>query len=145
MKTFAEFKALDKWRSTGLLNGLTEQTQLGCANALDAQLVINETDDTTKPQWKRVSIPVLRRIFGTVDGLQGGETLNSEWKNTKIKAPAHFITDEKGPVRDEYLQFEADQTAELARIIADFIKAKKIDRISGVNLAQNGDVMLRIG
>lgn len=53
-----------KWAAIGLLGGI-EDTHVGrtIATLLENQRLFNEKDDDSGPQWKRISIPLMRRVF----------------------------------------------------------------------------------
>ncbi len=54
----------EKWEKTGLLNGLVERREV-MASCLQAQIEFNEEcGDSIPVEWRRSSIPVVRRVFG---------------------------------------------------------------------------------
>ena len=152
MKTFREFQieqVVEKWRTTGLLNGLNEQAQASCACALQSQLKINEglqdckvsSGDWAKAennlhlsQFKRVSIPIIRRIFGSIE-INGNETNECQWYNTGFEVKKYLFEQNSTTFS---LQAEADMTAQLALDLAKYLINENYSHFSGLKV-QNGN------
>jgi hypothetical protein len=52
-----------KWGRVGLLDGLDSEEQERVAVLLENQRLWNENEDAGDPQWKRISIPFIHRVF----------------------------------------------------------------------------------
>jgi hypothetical protein len=82
-----------KWASTGLLGGISDPyVGRNVATLLENQILFNkewtpeETDDHFVSQWKRISVPVIRRVFGSFVGNQlvSVQAMKSNQENTYL-------------------------------------------------------------
>ena len=79
----------ERWESTGLLNGLAENNKEPMANLLEGQRLHNENiSDDGLSGWKRISIPMARRIYASLENMVEGSTESlSKWhifENVKL-------------------------------------------------------------
>lgn len=82
-----------KWANTGLLGGISDpHVGRNVATLLENQIIFNkqwnpeETDDYMVSQWKRISVPVIRRVFGSFIGnhLVSVQAMKSNHENTYL-------------------------------------------------------------
>lgn len=54
---------LERWSKTSLLEGIEDEaSRILTANVMQNQIHINEVDMTLTPEFKRISIPLIRRV-----------------------------------------------------------------------------------
>lgn len=129
------------WSSTGLLEGFSNETSaFNCAISMQAQLHLNESGDDANPAWRRISLPVINRIFRSVANLKGLQE-SGEWHNTGIKVSEKILAQTK---TDKYsLDEEANATAALAGEIANYVSDHKFGSLGAIKL-ENGIVQLNV-
>jgi hypothetical protein len=112
-------KIVGTWKKTGMLEGVKDVT--GCALCLQAQIKFSEQHDLD-PKWRRFSIPILRRMFGSSRAISRnhfgvyGETA---WP-TLLVFKAKFAPPESGTGRgDKFsdLDAEAEYAAKLTETL----------------------------
>lgn len=107
------------WSQTGLLNGLSAEQGNNCVLALEAQRIANE--QVEGQQWRRVSIPVVRRLYGVIENLKGTMTPKKEVRSG-IYVKDHFPT---GGIPSEnvktYLDDESNGTATATWVLSKYI------------------------
>ena len=58
-----------KWKKTRLLHGTPKKYRESLAACLESQRLFNEADDSISPRSKRISIPLVLRLFNKVENL----------------------------------------------------------------------------
>lgn len=138
VKTFQEYMIMNnknelvqRWSShgDGLLKGLNESEKEACAIFLQAQLDRNEPSltDNSLQQFRRISIPLTRRVFS---GVQIETSLKSlpKWA---VVAEWPF----KQHADDHYnIDVEAEECAKLAGVIVKSIEENNITKIHSFRL-----------
>jgi hypothetical protein len=124
MKSFNEFLQNEtiksKWEKTRLLEGLPSETT--CHLALESQKLHNEADVTDNATFKRLSIPLIRRIFSHLsDKINGSLNEVSHWMEVADFNPPQYQGG-RGTVPSN-LNSEVDYTAELAQHISDVLES----------------------
>lgn len=135
----------DRWGKIGLLSGIKDPYHKSLmAVVLENQRLVNELTDDAKgdlyPQFRRISIPVVRRVFGTAPFLNwvGVQPMlgpysdlffkgvGEEWDAESVIAKTRFLKTEwphavlTGPYKSAYaIDHEAEVTAILATDLSD--------------------------
>ena len=133
---------LEKWSKCGLLRGLPEEYITDCAVALEVQRLYNECslDSAGLAQFKRISIPVIRRVF---HGLVANDLdvrcegrVYSQW----MKVDGYVFNDFRKTIKNIWtmhnLDEEADTCARICVEIAD--KLTEIAKLNGVHAIHLG-------
>ena len=86
-----EKRIIERWLETGLLQNIPEYAVEDCAFVLENQIAYNATDKLGSPAFKRLSIPLCRRIM---DSLRLNNNVKSrlvednkfdQWFDTRLK------------------------------------------------------------
>ena len=100
-----------KWENTNLLNGIDENRKLNIALCLESQRRLNEKTNVD-PQFKRISVPVVRRVLPNVKPNFTSEL--SETKNVHVfKTKWDMVA-----FKDIQFQYALDQEVEATAIIS---------------------------
>lgn len=90
---------LERWQNTGLLEGIDSlDRKFAVATCIQAQINLNqsESEKDTDSQWKRVSIPAVRRIFASTRNLfvnEDFDNLNEHKANYQILKTKYNLGD----------------------------------------------------
>ena len=109
---------LERWESTGLLRGIESQDRkFAVASCMQAQMNMNNSyaKDNINPQWVRISIPTVRRVFTNTRNLfvnEDFDNLNEHKANYQILKTKFGNNVET--VRPQDLAFEADAVAKFS-------------------------------
>lgn len=158
MKTFDEWlkkydELAQKWEKTGLLKLIPEEYRFDCARCLEGQRIYNEQlhDLENIAQFKRVSIPIMRRLFaGAIE----------PWRNLKIEGSAmpcekwHTFENIEFPKYEDYCSNRnayhnldneakavADISAKLTEAIQNFAAGRKL-KLHCISFDQNNNLMI---
>ena len=63
-------KIYSEWESTQLLQFVPESTRIDLASCLEGQRLVNEIS-AESDQWKRISLPIIVRIYKNLPNLKG--------------------------------------------------------------------------
>ncbi len=114
---------LERWDKTGLLKGLSEQGQINCVQAMENQRVWNEHQpDDELAKFKRISIPIIRRLFGFFD--QEGINVRSrcQFNDPKLKLIDAECPWKENPLdvfKNMYQQYSLDKEAERTAVFTE--------------------------
>ena len=98
---FNEYIIVRKWQDSGLLKNLSNPVET--AMALEGQRIQNEKTEYEEDaaSFTRISIPLVRRIFGTCENIHGSDKPQKEWyvcENISLYVPPtdvmHNLDDE---------------------------------------------------
>lgn len=141
---------LENWENTGLLAGLTDNVKENIANCLEAQRLFNE-QEPVNPQWRRISIPVIRRIAGAAVFGRNRFVLES----TEAQPEVYMFNAKSGVAINTIdtngnmsLSAEAEATAVLAEDLAKELDAAFNDQYNkniyfrGLNRNETGDICM---
>lgn len=144
-----EFDVIDQWKRTGMLTGLSEQTMDHAAYLFENQRIYNVGDDSLTPQFRRISIPLLRRLIGSLtERNMKVETYLTDvfprFLETNIDAEIKLP---EGLAGTEIMDYEKEGVAKMSEQLADlltnFAKAKKAKNfyLEGLGL-ENGKLVV---
>lgn len=110
-------EVLKRWKNTSLLEGIEDEaTQLMTAYVMDNQIHINEHDLTMTSQFKRISIPLIRRVIPYLN-------CGAEARIAESARYSAILNVEYQPVTNYSLDEEARKTATLAEKLTDAVNA----------------------
>lgn len=116
LTTEQKLDTIKRWRQTGLLKELDESQETSVTAALEGQRLFNETmlDDSDLSRFKRMSIPIMRRLMVAAPNLEGSWSQCRYW---------HLLTTRYSPPRNFHnghynLDQEADWSVKLVEMMA---------------------------
>jgi hypothetical protein len=139
MKTVEEWIA--KWNETRLLTNLPEEKVRPTACALSNQIGYNERSQFL-PAFQRLSIPILRRVFGGMKAKNvTSKLVETPTKSHVVNLDPFNVTELQYDGHGGYnLEFEAQRTAEYCVKLAEYIDelASKVDEFVLLGIGWNG-------
>ena len=108
---------LERWKKTSLLEGIEDEaSQILTAYVMQNQIHINEVDMTLTPEFKRISIPLIRRVVPELSC--GAESRVAETARYSATLNVQYI-----PSTGYSLIEEARKTALLSEKVRDAVNA----------------------
>ena len=105
----------ERWKKTRLLNKVPPELMDEVAKAFQSQVDFNSLNDELEPRFKRISIPIVRRVLPYV-----------EFKTTSKNA-GYLLSDIDMPPEEGHENFSLDKEAEFTATVAEKLQAQIAD------------------
>lgn len=133
---------VNKWEQTRLLEGIKDKESI--ALCLDTQVKLNESETYSEfPQFKRMTIPILRRLFGVCEAFKRNNFINYNENNKNEVLLFKTRFNYKCENLDQEVEYCATLTENLAKELDVFFRDQLNATITfnGIGVMSDGTIM----